>query len=153
MFDILWYPSPNFNERDGKQISCLVLHNTAGRVAGSLARLCDTKAQVSAHYLVDRTGKVYQLVKDEYCAWHAGNKIVNKKSIGVEIEAYPSQTGFAPQQELSVLSLTRWLVAKYKIPVSSIIAHRDVLDVATECPGFLWPTTKDFEDWKARSFA
>lgn len=153
MFDILWYPSPNWNERDGQRISCIVLHNTAGTAEGALAHLCNSASSVSAHYLVDRNGKVFQLVDDTKCAWHAGNRPVNKKSIGIEIEAYASKQGFSPQQELAVLSLTRWLAAKYRIPASSIIAHRDVLDVHTECPGFIWPTDKDFELWKERSFA
>lgn len=155
MFDILWHPSPNFNDREGKAISCLVIHNTAGACEGALATLCNPRrdnprAAVSAHYLVSRAAKVYQLVDDQKSAWHAGN--INKKSIGIEVEAYLSQSGFTPVQELSLLSLTRWLIAKYGIPASSIIMHRDVPDAKTACPGFLWPKAEDFAEWKERYF-
>ncbi len=157
MFDILWYPSPNCNDREGKSISCIVMHNTAGSAEGALATLSNPrhdnpKAAVSCHYLVGRNARVYQLVDDTKCAWHAGNRTINKKSLGIEIEAYTSQTGFTPQQELATIALVRWLTAKYNIPASSIIMHREVPDVKTACPGFLWAKAEDFQEWKERYF-
>jgi len=52
------------------------------------------KYDVSSHYLIDRTGKIYQLVPEEKKAWHAGvSKMpapdnrngINDFSIGIEL--------------------------------------------------------------------
>lgn len=151
MLDIVWYPSTNFAEREGKAIAALVLHNTAGAYQGSLARLCDKTAQVSAHYLVTRKGQVFQLVHDHLCAWHSGNRDMNQRSLGIEFEAYTGAEGFTQAQEETAISLIRWLMPKYKISVANVFPHREVVGVKTLCPGFIWPTAEDFRTWKERN--
>src|SRR5262245_36831433 len=48
-------------------------------------------SRVSAHYVVDEAGKIYNLVPEEHRAWHAGASSwegegdVNARSIGIEI--------------------------------------------------------------------
>ena len=71
----------------------LVLHYTGMKtLSAALNRLCDPKAEVSAHYLVARDGTVYRLVPEHRRAWHAGvacwagERDVNGRSIGVELE-------------------------------------------------------------------
>ena len=72
--NIISHPSPNFNDRPNESvIDTVVIHYTDmedSRV--SLERLCDPKAEVSSHYLIDEDGTIYQLVADEKRAWHAG---------------------------------------------------------------------------------
>ena len=57
----------------------------------SIERLCNSKYQVSSHYLINQNGKVFKLVKDHYVAWHAGKSCwakhqnINKNSIGIEL--------------------------------------------------------------------
>jgi len=56
-------PSPNFDDRT-LPISLLVLHYT-GMATGeaALERMCDRDAKVSAHYMVEEDGRIFQLVK------------------------------------------------------------------------------------------
>ena len=65
-------PSPNFNGRKFP-VDMLVLHYT-GMESGeaALARMCDPKAEVSAHYMVWEDGRIAQLVDEAKRAWHAG---------------------------------------------------------------------------------
>ncbi|MBN1210102.1 MAG: N-acetylmuramoyl-L-alanine amidase, partial [Myxococcaceae bacterium] len=86
-------PSPNFNERGGKDIDTIVLHHTASNNGkADLAHMRNPKSEVSAHYMIDRDGTIYQLVNDSKRAWHAGKgelhgvpTDVNGRSIGIEI--------------------------------------------------------------------
>ena len=91
--NIIAHESPNCGaRRDGAVPSLVVLHYTAmDNVDEVLARLCDADAEVSAHYLITRTGVIYQLVAESARAWHAGVgqwgaiNDVNSHSIGVEL--------------------------------------------------------------------
>ena len=38
----------------------------------SIKRLKNPKFKVSCHYLINRKGKIIQMVKDKNIAWHAG---------------------------------------------------------------------------------
>lgn len=89
--DVDFVSSPN---RSGKiKPDILVLHDTAGRLSGtgSVAWLTDRKASASAHLVIDREGKVTQLVPFDIAAWHAGRSTyngrhgVNSFSIGIEL--------------------------------------------------------------------
>ena len=88
--------SPNNSSRKSKEIICIVLHFTRGGDAdGTVKWLTNPDAKASAHYVVSRSGKVTQLVKEERAAWHAGSSItkpslngvtgLNSRSIGIEI--------------------------------------------------------------------
>ena len=63
------------------------------------------KRRLSVHFCIDNDGTIYQLMDCNNVAWHAGNRKVNDKSIGVEIsnayypkyqDMYRSQ-GFGPR--------------------------------------------------------
>ena len=66
----------------------------------SLNRLCNYKSKVSSHFFVNKNGKVYNLVKENRVAWHAGKscwgnfKNLNKNSIGIELENKGHQFGY-----------------------------------------------------------
>jgi len=70
----------------------IVLHYTAGDTTeGSVRWLCDAGAKASAHLVVGRYGKVYQLLGLATEAWHAGvsrwgkQTSLNHSSIGIEM--------------------------------------------------------------------
>lgn len=48
----------------------VVVHATEGELAGTLAHLRDESSMVSAHYVIDRDGTVYQLVPERVVAYH-----------------------------------------------------------------------------------
>ncbi|MFA5240443.1 MAG: N-acetylmuramoyl-L-alanine amidase, partial [Phycisphaerae bacterium] len=73
MPDEEWVPSPNFGVgRNGKSIIAIVDHITAGDFPGCQDWLCNPVSQASAHYLITKTGRIIQLVKESDRAWHAG---------------------------------------------------------------------------------
>ena len=86
--------SPNFSQkvRKYKEIKVIVIHYTGmqSKIA-SIKRLINPIHKVSCHYLIDRTGTVIQMIKDNQIAWHAGKskwkeiKNLNESSIGIEL--------------------------------------------------------------------
>lgn len=128
-------PSPNYNERGGKDIDTIVMHHTASNNgAGDLAWMRNPASKVSAHYMVDRDGKIYQLVNDQKRAWHAGNgqlhgvpSDINSRSIGIELVNDGSgKTPFTEAQYKSLTQLTGYLKQQYKVPMKNIVGHADV---------------------------
>lgn len=157
---IIQKPSPNFKPgRNGKKPIAIVDHITAGLMPGCLSWMCNPAAKASAQYLVTRKGEVYQLVKDEDTAYHAG--IVNKPSwplydgsnpnyytIGIEHEGYPTEP-LTKAQYQATLWLHRQLIAKWGIPVDRdhIIGHYRIDSVnRPNCPGPLFPWDRLFND-------
>ena len=141
------FRSPNFSERNA-EISMLVMHYTGMKNAQeALDRLCDEKAQVSAHYVVDEDGTIYNLVDEEKCAWHAGvsywrgNKNVNNISIGVEIVNLGHEFGyksFPKVQMQAVLELSLEIVRRYNIAKYNVVGHSDIAPQRKADPGELF---------------
>lgn len=148
MVDFIAAPSPNFNERRAPP-DMLVLHYT-GMESGeaALARLRDPAAQVSAHYLVEEDGRVFQLVPEERRAWHAGRGVwqgqddCNGASVGIEIVNPGHAFGyraFPDAQVAAVIALIGDVRSRWPIPDSRIIAHSDLAPDRKEDPGELFP--------------
>lgn len=87
--------------------------------------LCNPRAQVSAHYVVE-AGKVVKLMSDTDCAWHAGSETQNKTSIGIECRPECTKA-----DRETLIELVAYLYGKHGI--LPIVGHRDV--AATACPG------------------
>ncbi len=151
---IYWVPSPNYSSgRRGRKIIAIVNHITAGLMPGTLSWLRNPAAKASAHYLVTKAGDVYQLVKDEDTAWHAG--IINRPSwslydgsnpnyytIGIEHEALAGESLTEPQYQ-ATFELHCRLVKKHSISVdrNHIIGHYclDSINRRNDPgPGFPW---------------
>ncbi|MFI2437298.1 N-acetylmuramoyl-L-alanine amidase [Streptomyces sp. NPDC018693] len=115
----------------GHEIRYILLHDTEGSYAGSLAVFQNSHTYASAHYLIRASdGLVTQLVENKNEAWHAGNKSMNMHSIGIEHEGYAIKDGSwytEPQYESSA-ALVKYLAAKYGIPLDRehIIGHDEV---------------------------
>ncbi|GAB6172400.1 hypothetical protein JCM15765_18780 [Paradesulfitobacterium aromaticivorans] len=119
------------------------------------------KAQASAHYLVTKAVQIYQLVKDEDTAWHAGivNKPnwslydgtnPNKYTIGIKHEGQPGDV-FTEVQYQAILWLHKELIRKWGIPIDSdhIIGHYRIDSVnRPNCPGSGFPWERLFRDLK-----
>lgn len=148
MINLIQAPSPNFDTRRGPP-DILVLHYT-GMQSGeaALARLRDPDAKVSAHYLVEEDGRVFQLVPEERRAWHAGRGVwqgeddVNAASIGIEIVNPGHEFGYRPfpdAQIAAVIALVDDIRDRWTIPDNRIIAHSDLAPDRKEDPGELFP--------------
>ena len=131
IIDATTYQSPNHDTRPaGAAIDAIVLHSTEGLMPGTARYLCNPQAQVSTHYIVARTGVVYQLVDDAHRAWHAGvseyagRRNWNDFSLGVEIEHVAGADAYTPQQMTTLEALCRRLLALHPIAKASVVAHR-----------------------------
>jgi hypothetical protein len=143
------FRSSNYGSRSDQSISMIVLHATAGSAASALAWLTNPAARVSAHYLIEKSGHTYQLVADEYAAWHAGRAswqgqtAVNECSIGIELANDNSgRDGYPPEQIDALLELTQAKVAQYQIAPVMVTRHLDVAlprGRKTDPAGFPWP--------------
>lgn len=144
------FPSPNHGERaGGRRPDILLLHYTGMPDAGeALRRLCDARAEVSAHYFVFEDGRVLQLVPEARRAWHAGlshwagEEDVNSASIGIEI-ANPGHDGglppFPDAQIEAVTALCKDIIGRWSIPAARVLAHSDVAPARKEDPGERFP--------------
>ncbi|MEE9328731.1 MAG: N-acetylmuramoyl-L-alanine amidase [Parvularculaceae bacterium] len=140
--------SPNFDAREGGEVSLVVLHYTgmrSGREA--LQRLCDKQAKVSAHYLVEEDGEIFGLVAEEKRAWHAGvshwagRDLVNDVSVGIEIVNPGHWWGYRPfaePQMTAVTQLVRAVVKRWDIKMSEVVGHSDIAPTRKEDPGELF---------------
>ena len=139
--------SENFDKRQS-DISMLLLHYTGmENCAQALERLCARATKVSAHYVIDEAGAVYNLVDDGARAWHAGEsfwrgiKDINSCSIGIELvngghaHALPN---YPEAQMNSLEDLAQKLCAQYKIKF--VLGHSDVAPDRKLDPGekFAW---------------
>jgi N-acetylmuramoyl-L-alanine amidase len=143
-------PSPNHDARPpGIAVDMLVLHYTGMKTAEeALARLCDRQAKVSAHYTIDRDGRVYIHVPEDRRAWHAGVSYwagatnVNARSIGIEIVNPGHEFGyipFAPEQIASLIDLAQGILSRHSISPARVVGHSDVAPARKTDPGELFP--------------
>lgn len=141
-------PSPNFDSRGGQPIDMLVLHYTGMKDgARALDRLTDAAAQVSAHYVVDEQGQVFQLVDETMRAWHAGKAFwrghtnINQRSIGIEIINPGHEFGYRPFADVqmrAVIDLCKDILARHPIPARNVVGHSDVAPTRKQDPGELF---------------
>lgn len=142
---IIARPSPNFNERAGGAVDMLVLHYT-GMISRehAMARLCDPKSQVSAHYLIDEEGRVYQMLAEERRAWHAGvscwagERDINSCSIGIELVNPGHDLDYRnfPQRQIEALAqLCLQILSRHPIPAGRVLGHSDIAPGRKRDPG------------------
>ncbi len=155
--------SPHHNMRpDGMEIDLIVLHAISlpsgqhgmGHVEALFTGQLDATAhasfaeldglQVSAHFVVDRTGVITQFVPVSRRAWHAGESEwegrtnCNDYSIGIEMigdELAP----FSNTQYRETARLCRALMEVYPgISEKRIVGHRDIAPDRKWDPGSQW---------------
>lgn len=137
-----WHPSPNFTaRRGGAQPSLIVLHYTAMADAqAALDRLCDPASEVSAHYLISRDGRLWQLVDEAMRAWHAGAgdwagaADVNSRSIGIELDNTGAQP-FAEPLMAALEALLPQIMARWAIGPEGVIGHSCMAPGRKQDPG------------------
>ncbi len=135
----VWRPAyrGNYTQRDrgAPEIDFIVIHIAQGSYSGTISWFSNPKANVSAHYVVGRTGRVAQCVHNEDVAWHAGNWKYNKRSIGIEHAGYAGHR-WTRRMYHSSAKLSAYLCRRFNIRVDQhIMGHRAVPGVATICPG------------------
>lgn len=159
-----WQPSPNFGARPaGKDVSLIVLHNISlppdqfggdwvedfflNRLNPAVHRYFEqiSTLQVSAHFYVQRDGRVLQFVGCDDRAWHAGQSCwagqenCNDYSVGIELEGSDTQP-FDERQYAVLWPLLKALCEHY--PITAIAGHSHVAPGRKTDPG-------PYFDWAA----
>jgi len=142
-------PSPNHGSRKGMKPSAIILHYTEMRtVDAALAHLCNPKAAVSAHYVIDEDGAIFQLVPEAQRAWHAGvsnwccEADMNSASIGIEIQNGGAKFGapaYPGAQIDALIGLCRDIQKRHAIPSKNILGHSDIAPGRKADPGEKFP--------------
>ena len=115
-----------------RKIDFLVLHHIeANSAEHAIEQLC--KHQVSSHFLIDESGKIFELVDENDIAYHAGVSYwrgvegLNQTSIGIEfINSAPFEKKFETAQMQAGLELCKYLIAKYQIKAEQVVGHSDI---------------------------
>ncbi len=125
-------PASAFDSRNGAQVDTVVLHALPGKVEDVLASMSAIGSRFATHYYVCQDGRMFQLVDEQYAAWHAGFATVdggwfnlNRISIGIALERPPGWPDVATDStEWQVLAL-RWLLInlarRYPLRTDSVI--------------------------------
>lgn len=132
--DIQWLPSPNHNARPpGRGPDLVVIHATAGKSEGGDVTWCRApESRVSYHYVVGRTGKIYQLVHESRRAWHAGvsrwmgRTNCNDFSIGVALSHHPDEGEYPHAQLDAAADLVADILMRRGLNGSHIVGHADI---------------------------
>lgn len=162
--DIERRPSPNFDARPAlAAIELLVIHSISlppGRFGGGAVQRLFANAmdghghpflealsglRVSAHFLIERDGRVIQFVGCSDRAWHAGRSSFegrddcNDFSLGVELEG-TDFTAFEPAQYAALAGLT--VALRRACPLRAVRGHSDIAPGRKTDPGPMF-------DWRA----
>lgn len=158
--DVERMASPNCDARpSGSLIELLVIHAISlppGEFGGPyirdlfLNRLdCDGHPyfeslrglRVSAHFLIDRLGRICQFVATQQRAWHAGVSVYrgrpacNDFSIGIELEGC-DQCVFTDAQYQRLVALTLGVLRRHpEVPPAAIVGHSDIAPARKTDPG------------------
>ncbi|CAM3544141.1 1,6-anhydro-N-acetylmuramyl-L-alanine amidase AmpD [Paracidovorax anthurii] len=177
-----WYgpavrePSPNFGPRPaGTAIDLIVVHSISlppgeyggGQVQRLFTNTLDWDAhpyfggirglQVSAHFFIERTGRLWQFVSCEDRAWHAGpshyrgRDNCNDDSIGIELEGLEGRT-FETAQYQALAALCRDIAHRY--PIAHVAGHEHIAPARKRDPGpgFDWPGLEQALGWPQAAF-
>ena len=137
-----WVGTTNFGLRKPNYV---VIHYTNQKTSDETLRTFTLpRTQVSAHYVIDKNGKIYHMLNDYLRAWHAGsgkwgnNTDVNSSSIGIELDNY-GDGPFAQAQISSLLALLAKLKKAYGIPKANFVGHSDIAPSRKQDPGVFFP--------------
>ncbi len=150
-FPITWVDIAPSNYRGGRQMGpdMIVMHIAEGSRASVLAQFKNPASEVSAHFLVCKTGEVVQFVSTKDVAFGNGvirkpvSEIVlthpatnpNEYSISIEHEGFAT-ADITEAQYASSVKLVKFLAEKWSIPLDAthVIGHRQITGDRT-CPG------------------
>ncbi|MBS7806390.1 1,6-anhydro-N-acetylmuramyl-L-alanine amidase AmpD [Variovorax sp. PCZ-1] len=113
--------------------------------------------QVSSHFYIERSGKLWQFVSADDRAWHAGQSSFmgrdncNDFSVGIELEGLEGQL-FEATQYQSLSFLCQHLQARY--PISHVVGHEHIAPGRKFDPGagFDWPGLQKTVGWSPQCF-
>ena len=125
--------------RDESIIDTIIIHYTGSMsTEGTLQWFGNNDAKVSAHYVISRTGKVFQYENWRTTLWHAGKSewngrsSLNGTSIGIELVG-TYHSGFELKQMASLWGVLRDIYRE--LPIKYVLGHEQVSPGRKTDPG------------------
>ncbi|MEU8526279.1 MULTISPECIES: N-acetylmuramoyl-L-alanine amidase [Streptomyces] len=126
---------------DDYVIDRVVIHVVQGSYATALKVFKNPGHGAAAHYVVGKDGRVAQMIRELDVAFHAGDRSMNERSVGIEHEGFVDRPqDFTPAMYAASAALTAGICARYGIPVDRkhIIGHVEVEGTDHTDPGPHW---------------
>jgi N-acetyl-anhydromuramyl-L-alanine amidase AmpD len=135
--------------RFGYKPEAIVIHIAEGYLGGAHSWFNNPASFASSHYMVGKTGEIWQFVDDENTSWHAGVVLnpswsllkpgvnPNFYTFGIEHEGFTGEPWTNSMTEASA-ELVGTLCRRYKIPLdrNHIIGHYQINSInRSNCPG------------------
>jgi len=110
--------------------------------------LKDKHIYASSHYVVGLNGEIIKCIPEDEVAYHAGNRTVNRNSIGIE-NCHPDWDGkFNENTYNSLVELCVDICKRYNLGIDNIIRHYDVTHKI--CPAPFVNNEARWNDFKSR---
>lgn len=128
------------NQGNVQKIRKLVLHSTEGSASSAVNEFTSGPRQASAHYIVDRDGKIYYMVDEKKTALHGGaigpdsplvgkgfktGQSINPFALGIEIEHQGDQK-YTDVQYMTVARMVASIMQRYGLSLEDVISHEEV---------------------------
>lgn len=105
------------------------------------------KTGTSIHYIIQRDGKILNLVPENMVAYHAGisswrefSEKLNAKSIGIELQSSTmGQENYTKPQIESLVELVGKIIKHHKIKAQNIVGHSDIAPFRKPDPAKCFP--------------
>jgi N-acetyl-anhydromuramyl-L-alanine amidase AmpD len=127
-----WAKATDSGSRHNTIVDTLVLHTTEGGTIEGATDWWDNEDVIaSAHYVIDGK-RIVQVVAEGDCAFHAGNRAMNRRSIGIEVVGKCDRRGtWTPEIMAQLVALSAEIVERHQIPIvrqpgPGICGHIDV---------------------------
>ncbi len=157
MLKLINKPSKHWNERKNRaKPEMIVIHHTGKTSMEEVfAAFSDSDVEISAHYLIDRRGTIYQLVDESKRAYHAGGSVwttndgkhyandaldgdINSRSIGIELFGR-MEWEYTEAQINSLKWLCKDIMDRHDISARNVLGHSDINPLRKWDPGHLFP--------------
>jgi hypothetical protein len=107
----------------------VIIHHTGGRGLDVAIKTLQSR-KLSYHYLVDRDGRIVNVLPDNLVGWHAGHtnkkpELNNSNTVSISMVA-KDDTDVTPEQLAAASSLEGQLAKKYGFPKSESYGHGEV---------------------------
>lgn len=130
--------------RGGRKIDMIVVHHNAGVLSIDQIWQVWQDRQASAHYQIETSGRIGQLVWDRDTAWHAANASVNARSIGLEFSnsagaaaGWPIADATIEEGAHLIAAICRFYQLGRPAAGKNVRFHNEF--TSTSCPGGLGP--------------
>ena len=96
--------------------------------------LKDKKIYASSQYIIGLDGEIIRCIPENEVAYHAGNRTINRNSIGIEICHSDWNGKFSDSTYNSLVELCADICKRYQLTANAMIRHYDV--TGKDCPRY-----------------